>query len=219
VRIGIFGGSFDPPHVGHLVLAQDAIEALALDRLQVVPAASQPLKRGHGTSAVHRLAMVRHCFAGVPCAEVDPIEIDRGGLSFMVDTVEHYRGLWPSATLHLLIGDDSAATLPQWREPARLLSMVELVVLHRPVTVVGAPCTTDGRQDGSGGAPAGAVSARPHGARLLETRRMDVSSTEIRGRVRDGRGIRGFVPDAVAAYIASTALYLEPSAEELPARA
>jgi nicotinate-nucleotide adenylyltransferase len=212
MRIGILGGSFDPPHVGHLLVAQDALDELALDRLLIVPAAQQPLKGTDQTPAAHRLAMAQACFGGIPCIEVDPIEIDRGGLSFMVDTVESLRLRWPSATLHLLIGDDVVSTLPRWRHVTRLLSMVQLIVLHRAnrghdVAALAVPLES-----------VGAVMAR-----RLATRCVDVSSTEIRARVRDGRSIRGFVLDAVATYIATTGLYLENSREssttEGPARA
>lgn len=192
-RIGLLGGSFDPPHVGHLLIAQDAFEALALDRLLVVPAGTQPLKQGQQTPAADRLAMTRACFADLPGIAVDPVEVERGGLSFMVDTVEDVQRRHPAARLHLLVGDDVLPTLPRWREPARLLAMVELVVLTR-----GEASTT---------LPAGVHAT----VQRLPTRRVDVSSTEIRARVRAGRSLRGFVPDAVAAYIASTGLYLEHS--------
>ncbi len=194
VRLGIFGGSFDPPHVGHLLVAQDARDALHLDRLLVIPAAQQPLKEAEQTPAVHRLAMVRAAFADVPGIEVDPVEIDRGGLSFMVDTVEAVRRRFPGARIHLLVGEDVVPTLPRWHEPERLLAMVELVVLTR---ASGAAAGEDLRE----GRTAQAV--------RLATRRVDVSSTEIRARVRDGRSLKGFVPDAVATYIASTGLYRE----------
>lgn len=212
MRIGIFGGSFDPPHVGHLLVAQDALDAVPLDRLLVVPAAQQPLKGAWQTPAAHRLAMVRACFEGVPGIDVDPIEIDRGGLSFMVDTVSTLRERFPRAALHLLVGDDVVSTLPRWRDVHRLLSMVQLVVLHR----------ADREQIPS--VPAGLQEyAQGVTARRIATRRIDLSSTEIRARVRDRRSVRGFVPDAVAAYIATTGLYLEnsreSSAEEGPARA
>jgi nicotinate-nucleotide adenylyltransferase len=212
MRIGILGGSFDPPHVGHLLVAQDALDELALDRLLIVPAAQQPLKGTDQTPAAHRLAMAQACFGGIPRIEVDPIEIDRGGLSFMVDTVESLRRRWPSATLHLLVGDDVVSTLPRWRDVTRLLSMVQLIVLHRAdrghdVTALAVPLESVGAAM----------------ARRLATRRVDLSSTEIRARVRDGRSIRGFVPDTVATYIATTGLYLENSREsttaEGPARA
>lgn len=212
MRIGILGGSFDPPHVGHLLVAQDALDELALDRLLIVPAAQQPLKGGDQTPAAHRLAMVEACFGGIPRIEVDPIEIDRGGLSFMVDTVESLRRRWPSAMLHLLVGDDVVSTLPRWRDVSRLLSMVQLVVLHR---------ADRGHDVAALTVPLASVGAST--ARRLATRRVDLSSTEIRARVRDARSIRGFVPDAVATYIATTGLYLENSRElsaaEGPARA
>ena len=196
MRIGILGGSFDPPHAGHLLVAQDALDELALDRLLVVPAAQQPLKGPGQTPAAHRLAMVQACFGGVPRIVVDPIEIDRGGLSFMVDTV----------------GDDVVSTLPRWRDVTRLLSMVQLVVLHRADRGHDEAALTDTL-----------VSVGASTARRLATRRIDLSSTEIRARIRDGRSIRGCVPDAVATYIATTGLYLENSRElstaEDPARA
>jgi nicotinate-nucleotide adenylyltransferase len=206
MRLGIFGGSFDPPHVGHLLVAQDAIEALSLDRLMVVPAATQPLKQQHRTDARHRLAMVQRCFEGVPGVTVDSVEMDRGGLSFMVDTVDHYRRIVPAAMIHLLVGEDVVASLPRWRETERLLSMVELVILTRAEPRIGLAShliDPPGSQDRRDGARFGIPSAR-----YLATRRVDVSSTEIRERVGAGRSIRGFVPDTVAAYIASTALYL-----------
>src|SRR5215217_3605450 len=112
MRLGIFGGSFDPPHIGHLLVAQDAITALSLDQLMDVPAATQPLKLEHRTDAVHRLAMVHRCFDGVPQVIVDSVEMDRGGLSFMVDTVDHYRRTYPSAMIHLLVGEDVVASFP-----------------------------------------------------------------------------------------------------------
>lgn len=208
VRLGIFGGSFDPPHIGHLLLAQDAIDALSLDRLIVIPAGQQPLKPEQHASAEHRLALVNRCFGGVPGIEIDPIEIERGGLSFMVDTVETLQRRWPSAELHLLVGADVVATLPRWREPERLMSMVKLVVWQR-TSVADSPLAPSEERD-----------APVYPVQHLATRRVDVSSTEIRARAREGRSLRGFVTDAVADYIASTGLYLRDSdAVDVSARA
>ncbi len=209
MRIGMFGGSFDPPHVGHLLLAQDVRDALALDRLLVVPVATQPLKSDGRTSPEHRLAMVRRCFDGVTGIQVDPIEIDRGGLSFTVDTVEAFRRRWPLAEFHLLIGDDVLATLPRWREPERLLTLVRLVVMHRELD--GERSTTS-PPDLSAGLPvAEAIHEALQAGHRLATRRIDVTSTEIRARVRAGRSIRGFVPVPVEDYIASAGLYVRVS--------
>jgi nicotinate-nucleotide adenylyltransferase len=213
MRIGIFGGSFDPPHNGHLLAALDAIEALSLDRLQVIPAAQQPLKTGVRTAGHHRLAMTRQCFEGLPQVEVDPIEMERGGLSFTVDTVDALRRQWPAAELLLLLGEDATAGLPHWREPERLLSMVQLVVLTRNVERASTPAASVAGLPASLNMEEWLAARGLAPLRRIATRRVDVSSTEVRARVQSGRSIRGFVPDAVAAYIATTGLYLqEPEA-------
>jgi nicotinate-nucleotide adenylyltransferase len=211
-RIGIFGGSFDPPHNGHLLVVQDAMEAMSLDHMLIIPAATQPLKRDGRTGAEHRLAMVERCFAGLPGISVDPIEVNRGGLSFMVDTVEALQGRWPGAILHLLVGDDVVATLPGWREPARLLSMVHLVVLRRGLAseqVTAMLAEWEARTE-----------YPVRRTVQLATRQVDMTSTEIRTRVREGKSIAGFVPDAVAQYIQSAGLYsAQPAAADDPGRA
>lgn len=206
MRLGILGGSFDPPHTGHLLVAQDAVSALGLDRLLVVPTAKQPLKGYHTADTEHRLAMTRACFAGIDGIEVDPIEIERGGLSFMVDTVEAVKRRWPHADLHLLIGSDVVPTLHRWHAVDRLLQLVQLVVLTRDRGSSGAV-----RETGEpGGGEAIEYLEHPNfSVEYLATRRVDISSTEIRARVRDGRSIRGFVPDDVATYIVSNGLYIE----------
>jgi nicotinate-nucleotide adenylyltransferase len=187
VRLGIFGGSFDPPHVGHLLVVADAYEALRLDRLILVPAAVQPLKAGQVGAAgpAHRLAMVRLLADDDPRFTVDPIEIHREGLSYTVETLAAFAERHPDAERFFLVGTDVLASFGQWREPDRVLQLATLAVMRR-----------DGE---TGPLPAGAV--------RVETRRVDVSSTEVRERVRAGRTIRGFVPEAVAAYIAAHRLY------------
>lgn len=176
-------------------MVQDARDRLELDRVLVIPAAQQPLKGYEQTDPAHRLAMVEACFAGIPGVQVDPAEIQRGGLSFMVDTVADVRRRWPDAHLHLLVGRDVVPTLPRWKDIGRLLNQVTLVVMDR-----------DGGSVDEHEVVHGGVRAQ-----RLATRRVDVSSTEIRTRIRQGRSIRGFVTDAVATYIASTGLYLEKS--------
>lgn len=212
-RIGLFGGSFDPPHVGHLLVAQDAIEALGLDLLLVVPVARQPLKEGHGASAAHRLAMVRAAFDGVPRVAVDPVEIERGGLSYTVDTVRSVRARHPDAELVLLLGADAAPSWPRWHQAEALAALVRVAVLQRPGVAGGTPA----------GQAEGRVSGVPPGSLVLPSRCVEVSSTEVRERVRAGKSLRGFVPEAVAAYITGSGIYQEdprgPVAGVGPARA
>jgi nicotinate-nucleotide adenylyltransferase len=191
VRIGLLGGSFDPPHNGHLLAAGDAFEALGLDRLIFIPAAVQPLKAGRMTAtAEHRLRMVQLLVGDDVRFAVDSVEIDRGGLSYMVDTLTTLGARWPSAELYLLVGADVPASFAKWRDPQRISELSTLVVLQR-----------------AGGTEAD-LSAMPATTRLLATRRIDISATEIRQRVRQGRSIRGFVPDAVAAFIARERIYI-----------
>ncbi|HEY4130345.1 MAG TPA: nicotinate-nucleotide adenylyltransferase [Gemmatimonadaceae bacterium] len=189
MRIGLLGGSFDPPHNGHLLAADDAFDALRLDRLLWIPTATQPLKIGNGvTPAEHRLSMVQRLVEDDPRFAVDSIEIERGGLSYTVDTLAALTGRFGASELFLLIGADVLPSFPKWREPARIAELATLVVMRRSGD------TAD-------------VSEMPANTMVLQTRRIDVSSTEIRERVREGKSIRGFVPDAVARYIAAERLY------------
>ncbi len=186
MKLGLFGGTFDPPHLGHYLAAVDAAEALGLDEVVWIPAATQPLKaEGAAAAGEHRLAMTRLAVAGDARFHVDSLELDRGGLSFTVETLRAFRARNPAAALFLLVGEDAAAHLPKWREPGQVRALAEVVVLTR----------------------GGAGFTRPDGMRALATRRVDISATEIRARVREGRSIQGFVPDAVAAYIAAHGLY------------
>lgn len=193
-RVGILGGTFDPPHVGHLLAAYSAREALGLDQVVLIPARRQPLKQGVAmTAGHHRLAMTRLLAADDAGLAVDPVEIEREGLSFTVDTMRAYRAARPGAELFLLMGADTAVTLPHWREPEALAALVRVVVVTRGVV--------DPADEASVGLPAGFAVQR------LATRRLDISATEVRARVRAGLPIRGFVPDPVGAYISAHQLY------------
>jgi nicotinate-nucleotide adenylyltransferase len=189
-RVGVFGGSFDPPHVGHLLVATDAAERLGLERVLFVPTAAQPLKQGRQAApAAIRLAMAEALVGGDARFAVERLEVDRGGLSYTVDTLATLADRWPGRELVLLAGADVLATFARWREPHRVRQLATLVVLARgDVAAVG--------PDFPGGPPT-----------LLPTRRVDVSSTEVRARLAAGRSIRGFVPDAVAEIIRSAGLY------------
>ena len=190
MRLGIFGGTFDPPHVGHLLVASDACEALGLDRLVWIPAGAPPFKTASvSATSEQRLEMVRRMVNGDPRFEVDPLEIERAGLSYTVDTLEAYADRFRGSARFLLIGEDLLGQVRLWRDPMRVAELAELVVLARP------------------GAPPHAEPPSGFALRRLETRRVDVSSTEIRSRVRDGRPIRGFVADSVADFIHGAGLY------------
>ena len=198
MRLGVLGGTFDPPHNGHLIAASDAYDALKLDRVLLIPNARQPLKTGApGASAPERLEMVRRLCQGDPRFAVDSIEIERGGLSFTVDTLRALRTRFPGAALFLLMGDDVAVTLPSWRESESVPTLAEIVVLTRP----------------------GAEGDSDIGRRIA-TRRVDISSTEVRGRIARGLSLKGFVPDSVAEYIQTRGLYRDsPKGEQdAPAR-
>ena len=189
MRIGLLGGSFDPPHNGHLLAAGDALEALGLDRLVFIPASVQPFKtRQEAASPEHRLAMVRLLVDADPRFDTSSVEIDRGGLSYTVDTLSAFAAELPSAELFWLVGADVVRSFAQWREPQRITELATVVVLQR----------TDEAPD---------LASIPGTPRRLATRRIDISSTEVRRRVKEGRSIRGFVPDAVAEYIAAERLY------------
>jgi nicotinate-nucleotide adenylyltransferase len=188
VRLGVYGGTFDPPHLGHLLPVLDAAEQLDLDGVRYVPASVQPLKVGRATaSPADRLVMTERLVQGIPGFSVDPAEIDRPGLSYTVDTLAGLAQANPGVELFLLLGADAYALFDQWREPERIRTLATIVVMVR-------------------GAPALPPPSMP-GVQVLQSRRVDISSTELRARVRDGRTIRGFVPDAVADYIAERRLY------------
>jgi nicotinate-nucleotide adenylyltransferase len=202
VRIGVYGGSFDPPHVGHLLMASDAFELLALDRLLFVPAATQPLKVGAAAaSPSDRFTMVRLLCGGDPRFEVDPVEIDRSGLSYTVDTLAALATRHAGAELFFLVGADVLATFADWREPDRVLELARLVVLRRAGT------TPDVTVDALAARLAPPASRGGREPIVLAVRRVDVSSTEVRARVRAGQPIGGFVPEAVAGYVRARGLY------------
>ena len=188
MRLGVYGGSFDPPHLGHLLPVIDAAEQLDLDGVRFVPASTQPLKVGRATAGpADRLAMTERLVQGIPGFSVDPAEIDRPGLSYTVDTLAGLAEANPGAELFLLLGADAYALFDQWREPERIRTLATIVVMVRGESALPASVRAD--------------------MKVLQSRRVDISSTELRARVRDGRTIRGFVPDAVADYIAAHRLY------------
>ncbi|MEP6508690.1 MAG: nicotinate-nucleotide adenylyltransferase [Gemmatimonadales bacterium] len=194
MRLGLFGGSFNPPHIGHLLVAVDAFEALGLDKLIIMPASANPLKTRNagGPTPVQRLEMAKLAFASDQRFEVSDVEIGRGGLSYTVDTLEELAAENVGAELILMLGMDSLATFTNWVRPEQILVLARLAVLTR-----------------SGGANAGAKEGLklPEGATLVTTRLVDVSSSEIRHRLAHGKSIKGFVAESVEDYILAAKLY------------
>ncbi|MDQ2766190.1 MAG: nicotinate-nucleotide adenylyltransferase [Gemmatimonadota bacterium] len=190
MRLGVLGGTFDPPHVGHLLAASDACEALSLDKLLFVPAKVPPYKARTVQASPHqRLRMLEMTIGDDPRFEASRLELDRDGLSFTVDTLQTLSESAPDTSLFMLIGDDLATQIASWRDAARLVELATIVVLARATTAT----------------PSALEATLP--MMRLATRQIELSSTEIRDRVRVGRSIHGFVTDAVSAFIHAAGLY------------
>lgn len=188
MRIGVFGGTFDPPHTGHVLVAGDACETLGLDAVLWVPVAQQPLKDAPPLApAADRKRMVELAIQGDPRFALDTVELDREGLSFTIDTLETLAGRRPGAELVLLVGADSWASFERWRDPERILALAKVAVIARAGDL--------------------ARTMSGHKPEVVTARRVDVSATEIRDRVRRGLPITGFVSDAVQEYIENVGLY------------
>jgi nicotinate-nucleotide adenylyltransferase len=200
--VGILGGTFDPPHFGHLALAEWARCQLRLDEVVFVPAGQPPHKRAAGTTAaVHRVAMLRLAIRGNPAFCVSTVETRRPGPSYTTETVCKLAAAAPRAKLHLLMGADMFATFGSWREPAEIARLAVLVVALRP-------------------------GARPHYRSKwvsrahvvwLDNPGLEVSSSALRARARAGQGWRYLAPDSVARYAERHGLYrrsLSPAAKE-----
>lgn len=190
-RIGFLGGTFDPPHLGHLVLAGAAIQSLELDQVWFVPAGRPPHKPNHKLSpARQRLTMVRRAVRGIPEFRVVTVEIDRRGPSYTVSTLEALRSRLPRADLWLLLGSDMLRDLPNWRRPTRVIELAGIGVMVRPGY--------------SARWPRGLRGGR---LRQIDAPKLEVSSTELRARVARGASIQFLVPEGVKAYIESQGLY------------
>jgi nicotinate-nucleotide adenylyltransferase len=197
-RIGVLGGTFDPPHVGHLWLGALAADAFDLDRVLFVPAAQPPHKRGQVvTRATDRLLMTRMAIAADPAFELCGIELERPGPSYTIDTIAELEQLYgPETTLYLVMAADSLNTIDTWREPDALLARIEWVVGPRPGNPMPEPTALEARF--------GETASRIH---LLDGPSLDVSSSEIRRRVAAGHTIRYLVPRSVEELIRERGLY------------
>jgi nicotinate-nucleotide adenylyltransferase len=197
VRIGILGGTFNPPHLGHLICAQEAYLQLGLDRVTLIPARIPPHKPVEDEpGAEHRLELCRLAIQGdEQRLDVSDLEIGRDGPSYTVDTLEELHSSAPDHELFLIVGGDIAVGLPNWHRPERVLSLATLAVAKRRGTSRAAVDEA-----------LRALQARER-TRFFRMPRIGISSTMLRKRVRDGQPIRYYVPDAVASYIDRHRLY------------
>jgi nicotinate-nucleotide adenylyltransferase len=194
--IGILGGTFNPPHMGHLVMAQEALDQLGLDRVVFVPVAIPPHKEAReDPGADERVDLCRLAVGDDERLDVSTLEVDRGGASYTVDTLRLFHDLEAEHDLIFIVGGDMAQSLPAWREPEAILALARLAVAEREGV---------GRED-----IARRLEPLHAGDRVLffDMPRIDISSSTIRRRVAEGRPIRYLVPDAVAAAIAERGLY------------
>ena len=197
MKIGILGGSFNPPHLGHLLMAQEAHAQLGLDKVVLMPVASPPHKRLEADpGAEERLELCRLATAKDERFEVSRLELDRGGASYTADTLREIHATAPGDELSFIVGGDMAASLPSWKEPEAVLELATLAVAEREgvrrhdIAEVLAPIAGGDRVS------------------FFDLPRIDISSSAVRRRVREGRPIRYWVPDDVARLIGARGYYL-----------
>ncbi|NBT14617.1 MAG: nicotinate (nicotinamide) nucleotide adenylyltransferase [Planctomycetia bacterium] len=205
MRIGIFGGSFDPVHHGHLVVAECCREQARLDRVVFVPTAIQPFKQDRpATAGQHRAEMLGLAVGGNPAFEVSTLELDRGGVSYTVETLAALRAMHGLDELLLILGPDALASLPDWREPTRILELARLIAVER-----------DGLDDVAAvvAAPRLAALLGPEGARRVVADKvvvpaLGIRASDLRALVEAGKSIRYRTPRAVERFIATHRLYM-----------
>jgi nicotinate-nucleotide adenylyltransferase len=194
MRLGVFGGAFDPPHVAHVALAQAAVEQLQLDQLRIFPTGQAWHKAPSLTSPEHRLALAEIAFGDLPRAVIDDRELRRPGPTYTIDTLRELKAEYPEAQLFLVMGEDQAISLTRWREWEAIVQLAIICVAGRP----SAPAHA--------GLPPPGLPAQAE-LRLLRLPSMTESATEVRGRVAQGQGIAHLVPPGVASYIELNHLY------------
>jgi nicotinate-nucleotide adenylyltransferase len=197
VRLGVYGGTFDPPHLGHLILAEMAAESLKLARVIFVPAGTPPHKRTRDVreSVEHRLSMVERAIAGNPRFALSRVDVDRAGPHYSVDMLRLLRDEYPGATFVFLIGADSLRDLPKWSRPQEIIELARLGVMRRP----DAELDLDALERAIPGI----------GARIewIAAPRIEIASHVVADQIADGCSVRYQVPDAVLAYIQQQGLY------------
>jgi len=191
MNIGIYGGSFNPPHIAHLIFAEMLYEELQLDKVIFIPSATPPHKKNHNLlSAEKRLELIRLAIDGNERFGVSDVEIQRGGTSYTIDTLKSLEKLYKNATLYLIVGFDNLEIFHQWKEYRTILNKCTLVAVNRPGFKTD---TVDAE-----------VLSR---TKIIDLPRFDISATDIRQRIREGKSIRYMVPDAVLTEIEKNNLY------------
>jgi len=192
MKIGIFGGTFNPPHIGHLIVVEHVRQSMGLTKVIFVPAAVAPHKREMEIiEPHHRAEMLRRATNGNDAFEVSDIEIRRGGISFSVNTLQEFKKIYPNDLMHLIIGMDNLTEFHTWREPEKIIGLAGIIAMTRPGVSLN-------------------MAQIPLGEKitLCEVPEIAISSSEIRKRVREGKPIRYLVPVSVAEYIREHRLYL-----------
>ncbi len=200
VRLGLFGGTFDPVHLGHLLVAECCREQAGLDEVWFLPTAVAPHKRDRQPApAENRVEMLQLATAGHPAFSVNGYEVDRGGVNYTVDTLAHFQEVYPQAEFFFLLGADMLHDLPHWRQAARVCELASAVVVRRSgVAEPDFDCLAEVAT------PEQIQRFRHH---QVEMPSIGISSTEIRRRVAAGKSIRYQTPRAVEEYILSHGLY------------
>ena len=202
-KIGVLGGTFDPIHLGHLIMAEDIREKLGLGEVLFIPAGRPWLKLKEEkpiSAADHRLAMVRLAVASNPHFKVSTMEIDRPGLSYSIDTILELKAKpGAGAEIYFIVGPDALAEFPKWKEPAQLMGICQVVGIGRPKHT-----QVDLRKLER------SVPGASQRIVLVDVPQIEISSTDIRRRVAQGLSIRYLVPEAVEKYIAEHRLYVSP---------
>jgi nicotinate-nucleotide adenylyltransferase len=198
VRLGVFGGTFDPIHLGHLLVAEEARTRVGLDAVTFIPAGQPWFKDGMRLAdGAHRLKMIEIAIMGNGHFELSDCEVKRRGPSYSADTLEELRGaLDDDVELYLIVGLDALAEIDRWRRPERVLELAAIVGVARPGCEELARLPLDSVRPGAS-----------EGVQVIDSVLVDISSTQVRRRVRHGVSIRYLVPDAVAAYIDEHGLY------------
>jgi nicotinate-nucleotide adenylyltransferase len=190
-RIGIFGGSFDPPHLAHLIAGELAVEEFGLAKMLYIPAGISPFKQTeHRTSGEHRLAMIQLAIARNSHFEVSDLELQRRGASYTIDTLHELRKQYPSQEFYLFIGFDNLMAFDRWKDPEGILNEAKVVAIARPGSSIEDLPTAFARR-----------------TQIFDIPLLDTSSTLVRDRIHTGKSVRYMIPEAVEEYIRKNNLY------------